>query len=112
MRDWAQNATLDSIEINKERGVVLEEERLGRGASERMQRQFFPALLNYSRYSERIPIGKVEILENFKPEAIRRFHRDWYRPDLQAVVVVGDIDPVQTEKIIRNLFSDLKESAG
>src|SRR5579862_1395527 len=57
MRDWAQNATLDSIEIDKERGVVLEEERLGRGASERMERVYFPVLLNQSRYAERLPIG-------------------------------------------------------
>jgi zinc protease len=108
MRDWAQSATLDSIEINKERGVVLEEERLGRGASERMERIYFPVLLNQSRYSERLPIGKVDILNNFPPSAIRRFHYDWYRPDLQALVVVGDIDPLQTEKIVRSLFSDLK----
>src|SRR5580700_7093401 len=83
MRDWAQDATLDSIEIDKERGVVLEEERLGRGASERMQRQYFPILLNQSRYAERLPIGKVDILNNFSYSTIRRFHSDWYRPDLQ-----------------------------
>jgi zinc protease len=108
MRDWAQDATLDPVEIDKERGVVLEEERLGRGAGERMQRQYFPVLLNQSRYAERLPIGKVDILETFKPEVIRRFHSDWYRPDLQALVVVGDIDVVKTEKLIQSLFSDLK----
>jgi len=111
MRDWAQNATLDSVEIQKERGVVLEEERLGRGASERMERIYFPVLLNQSRYSLRLPIGKTVILENFKPESIRRFYSDWYRPDLQALVVVGDIDPIQTEKLIKTLFSDLKKPA-
>ena len=108
MRDWAQEATLDSVEIDKERGVVIEEERLGRGAQERMLRQFFPVLLNYSRYAERIPIGKLDILQNFPPSAIRRFHFDWYRPDLQALVVVGDVDPSKTEVLIRQLFSDLK----
>ncbi len=108
MRDWAQNATLDSIEINKERGVVLEEERLGRGASERMERIYFPVLLNQSRYAERNPIGKVDILNSFPPSAIRRFHADWYRPDLQALVVVGDIDPLKTEALVKLLFSDLK----
>jgi zinc protease len=111
MREWAQNATLDSIEINKERGVVLEEERLGRGASERMERVYFPVLLNQSRYAERLPIGKVDILNNFPPSAIRRFHADWYRPDLQALVVVGDIDPVKTEALVKQLFSDLKTPA-
>jgi zinc protease len=112
MRDWAQNATLDSIEIDKERGVVLEEERLGRGASERMERVYLPVLLNQSRYSERNPIGKVDILTNFPPSAIRKFHADWYRPDLQALVVVGDIDPVKTEALVKQLFSDLKTPAG
>ncbi len=111
MRDWAQNATLDTTEINKERGVILEEERLGRGASERMQRQYFPLLLNQSRYSERIPIGKVDILNNFPPSVIKRFHADWYRPDLQALVVVGDIHVAQTEALIKKLFSDLKTPA-
>jgi zinc protease len=112
MRDWAQNATLDSIEIDKERGVVLEEERLGRGASERMERVYFPVLLNQSRYAERLPIGKVDILNNFPPSAIRRFHADWYRPNLQALVVVGDIDPEKTEALVKQLFSDLKNPAG
>ena len=112
MRDWAQNATLDSIEIDKERGVVLEEERLGRGASERMERVYFPVLLNQSRYAERLPIGKVDILTHFPPSAIRKFHADWYRPDLQALVVVGDIDPVKTEALVKQLFSDLKTPAG
>src|SRR5579863_10280902 len=108
MRDWAQNATLDPIEIDKERGVVLEEQRLGRGAEERMQRRFFPVILNQSRYAERLPIGKVDILKNFPPSVIRRFHHDWYRPDLQALVVVGDIDPEKTESLVKQLFSDLK----
>src|SRR6202044_3207983 len=67
MHDWAQGALLDSIEINKERGVVLEEKRLGRGANERMQRQYWPSLLDYSRYSDRVPIGKEDILNNFVP---------------------------------------------
>ncbi len=111
MRDWAQNATLDSVEIDKERGVVLEEERLGRGASERMERVYLPVLLNHSRYAERNPIGKVNILTSFPPSAIRKFHADWYRPDLQALVVVGDIDPVKTEALVKQLFSDLKTPA-
>jgi len=111
MRDWAQNATLDSIEIDKERGVVMEEERLGRGAQERMQRQYWPIILNHSRYADRIPIGKVDILNNFPPSAIRRFYADWYRPDLQALVVVGDIDPVKAEGLVKKLFADLKTKA-
>src|SRR6202790_1545506 len=78
MRDWAQDATLDSIEIDKERGVVLEEQRLGRGAQERMQRIYFPVILNQSRYAARLPIGTVEIIKNSPYSAVRRFHSDWY----------------------------------
>jgi zinc protease len=111
MRDWAQEATLDPAEIEKERGVVLEEERLGKGASDRMARQFYPMMLNHSRYAERIPIGVDKVLNNFKPEAIKRFHRDWYRPDLQALIVVGDVKVDEVERIIRQRFSDLKNPA-
>jgi zinc protease len=108
MRDWAQEALLDPTEIDKERGVVLEEKRLGKGAAERMQRQYLPVILNHSRYAERMPIGLDTILNNFKPEAIRRFYHDWYRPDLQALIVVGDVNVDQMEKIIKAKFSDLK----
>jgi len=108
MRDWAQNATLDPIEINKERGVVLEEKRLGKGAKERLQRVYYPIILNNSRYAERVPIGTDEVLNNFEPEALRRFYRDWYRPDLQALIVVGDIDMKSMERAIRERFADLK----
>ncbi|AYL93884.1 M16 family metallopeptidase [Mucilaginibacter celer] len=112
MRDWAQDATLDVTEINKERGVVLEEKRLGKGAQERMQRQYLPTILNHSRYSLRLPIGTDEVLNNFKPETIKKFYHDWYRPDLQALIVVGDIDVDQMEKTIKAKFSDLKNPAG
>lgn len=112
MRDWAQDATLDVTEINKERGVVLEEKRLGKGAQERMQRQYLPTILNHSRYSLRLPIGTDEVLNNFKPETIRKFYHDWYRPDLQALIVVGDIDVNQMEKTIKAKFSDLKNPVG
>ncbi|PYF75040.1 M16 family metallopeptidase [Pedobacter nutrimenti] len=108
MRDWAQEASLDPEEINKERGVVLEEKRLGKGASERMQRQFLPMILNNSRYASRLPIGKEEVLLNFKPEAIKSYYKDWYRPNLQALIVVGDINVAEIEQMIRAKFSDLK----
>jgi zinc protease len=108
MRDWAQEATLDPKEIDKERGVVLEEKRLGKGAGERMQRQYYPMLLNHSRYAERNPIGTEEVLNNFKPETIKEFYHTWYRPDLQALIVVGDIDVKEMESLIKAKFSDLK----
>jgi zinc protease len=108
MRDWAQEATLDPVEIDKERGVVLEEKRLGKGAQQRMQEKFLPVIFNNSRYAQRIPIGTEEVLKNFKPETLRQFYTDWYRPDLQALIVVGDIDVDAVEKIIKSKFSDLK----
>jgi zinc protease len=108
MRDWAGEATLDPAEINSERGVVLEEKRLGKGAQERMRDKTFPVILNHSRYAERLPIGVDKVLNNFKKPAILSFYKDWYRPDLQALIVVGDIDVDKMEARIKNLFSDLK----
>ncbi|WP_183573092.1 M16 family metallopeptidase [Mucilaginibacter sp. X5P1] len=108
MRDWAQEATLDPVEIDKERGVVLEEKRLGKGSAERMRRQFWPQLLNNSRYSVRIPIGLDTVLDNFKRPTIASFYHDWYRPDLQALIIVGDVNVDQMEQIVKAKFSDLK----
>lgn len=111
MEDWAFNATLSDAQINKERGVVLEELRLGLGADKRMSDKYLPKLLYNSQYAERLPIGKKEVLENFKPEVIRQFHKDWYRPDLMAIVVVGDINVDEVEKKIKDNFSKYKNPA-
>jgi zinc protease len=108
MEDWAFNATLSDEQINKERGVVLEELRLGLGADKRMSDKYLPKLLYNSQYANRLPIGKKEVLENFKPEVIRQFHKDWYRPDLMAIVVVGDINVDEVEKKIKDNFSKYK----
>src|SRR5690606_31104090 len=82
LQDWAGAVTYDNAEIDKERGVVLEESRLGKGAEDRMFRQVYPKLFEGSLYAERLPIGKDDILKNFKHDAIKRFYRDWYRPNL------------------------------
>ncbi|RKE82989.1 M16 family metallopeptidase [Chryseobacterium sp. AG363] len=108
MEDWAFNATLSDEQINKERGVVLEELRLGLGPDKRMMDKYLPKLLYKSQYAERLPIGKKEVLENFKPDLIRKFHQDWYRPNLMAIVVVGDINVDEIEKKIKNNFSQYK----
>jgi zinc protease len=108
MRDWAHEALLDPGEIDKERGVVLEEKRLGKGAGERMQRQYWPVILNDSRYAVRVPIGLDTVLDNFKRPVIARFYNDWYRPDLQALIIVGDINVDQIEAAIKQQFSNLK----
>jgi zinc protease len=108
MRDWAHEATLDSVEIDKERGVVLEEKRLGKGAGERMRREYWPVILNNSRYAVRVPIGLDTVLDNFKRPVIARFYNDWYRPNLQALIIVGDINVDQIEAQVRQQFGNLK----
>jgi zinc protease len=108
MEDWAHNALLDDKEIDKERGVIVEEWRLGLGAQDRMMKKFLPVIFKGSVYANRIPIGKVDIIQNFKHDLIRDFYHDWYRPDLQAIVVVGDIDPVKAEAQIKAHFSGIK----
>ena len=107
LEDWAGRALLTDEEIDKERGVVLEELRIGKGAGERMRNQYFPKLLNGSKYAERLPIGKEELLKTFKPDVLRKFYADWYRPDLMAVIVVGDIDPQEAVAKIKAHFGDL-----
>ncbi|MVZ61160.1 M16 family metallopeptidase [Sphingobacterium humi] len=108
MRDWAQDAMLETSEIDKERGIIMEEMRGGRGAMQRMRDQFMKTLVNGSRYADRMPIGTEEVVMGFKPELIRQFHKDWYRPDLQSLIVVGDVDPAYIESEIKRLFSDMR----
>ena len=111
LEDWAHNALLDSLEIEKERGVVIEEWRLSRGADERMMKQTLPVQYRGSKYADRLPIGTRASLENFTPDALRRFYKDWYRPDMQAVVVVGDIDVNEIEQKIRETFGKIPAPA-
>lgn len=107
LEDWAHRITFDPEEVDKERGVVIEEWRLGRGASARISDQQIPVLFQGSRYAERVPIGKKEILETATAETLRRFYKDWYRPDLMAVIAVGDIEPARMEEQIRKHFSQI-----
>lgn len=106
LQDWAQGALMTDKDIDEERKVVLEEARANLGAGNRLRKKFFPNLLN-SRYSERLPIGKEELLKTFKPDVLRRFYKDWYRPDLMAVVVVGDITAEKGEALVKKYFSTL-----
>ncbi|TSD64861.1 insulinase family protein [Inquilinus sp. KBS0705] len=109
LANWAGYITFDQTELDKERGVVLEEERLrGKNAQERLSLQTLPVLLNNSRYAARLPIGKEEILKNFDAATIKSFYADWYRPDMQAVIAVGDFDVKQVEQLIKANFSGLK----
>jgi len=108
LEDWASTVTFDPKEIDKERGIVLEESRLGKGASDRMNKVILPKLFEGSLYANRLPIGKEPILKTFKPELIKKFYGDWYRPDLMAVIVVGDIDPAEGEALVKKHFEHLK----
>ena len=108
LEDWGHNALLDSTEIDKERGVVIEEWRLGLGAQDRMMKKFFPIIFKDSKYAIRVPIGKIDILEHFNHSLLKDFYKSWYRPDLMAVIVVGDIDPKRIEARIKAHFSGIK----
>ncbi len=107
LEDWAHGVTFDPAEVDKERGVIIEEWRLGRGAGARMLDAQLPTLLKGSRYAERLPIGTIENLQTFKHDSLTRFYRDWYRPDLMAVIAVGDIDVAAVEGLIKQHFGGL-----
>ena len=110
LEDWAHGLTLDPEEIDLERGVVIEEWRLRRGAGARLQDQQFPVILKDSRYAERLPIGTVESLETFEHEALRRFYQEWYRPDLMGVIAVGDFDRTEVEALLVEHFEGIAVS--
>jgi zinc protease len=108
LEDWAGGVSFDSEEIEKERGVVLEESRGSKGAQDRMNQKLYPTLFVGSKYASRLPIGKDEILKSFKPEVIKKFYKDWYRPNLMAVVAVGDFDVNVIENKIKEHFGKIK----
>ncbi len=108
LEDWAFNTVLTPEEIDKERGVVLEEYRIGLGAGKRMMAQYLPKMMYNSRYADRLPIGKKEIIENFTYDKLISFYEDWYRPNLMSVIVVGDVDPDEMEQKIKKHFSKYK----
>ncbi len=111
LEDWASTVSFDGVEIDKERGVVLEESRLGKGADDRMDKITYPKIFAGSKYANRLPIGKEDILKSFKYDVVKRFYKDWYRPDMMAVVVVGDIDPALAEQMIKKHFEGIKNPA-
>ncbi len=108
LQDWAANLQMESKEIDAERGVIIEEWRTGKNADERMRKIWFPIVFTNSRYANRLPIGTYENLKAFKHETLRSFYKSWYRPNLQAIVVVGDIDVNYVETKIKELFGSLQ----
>jgi zinc protease len=104
LADWAHGTSMEDTEIEKERGVITEEWRLWQGPGDRLMDKHLPVLFKDSRYAARLPIGTKESIAAFKPEALRRFYRDWYRPDLMAVIAVGDFDGARIKTLIEQEF--------
>lgn len=107
LHDWADGLVLDPAEIDKERGVIHEEWRLRSSAAQRIFERNLPTLYPGSKYGHRMPIGLMEIIDNFKPDFLRAYYEKWYRPDLQGVIVVGDIDVDKVEAKIKEIFSPI-----
>jgi zinc protease len=111
LEDWANAATFDQASIDRQRGIVLSEWRMHLGAGERVGEQIRRAQLEGTRYADRSPIGDPAVIEKAPREALLRYYRDWYRPDLMAVIVVGDVDRDATVKLIQDHFSTLRNPA-
>ncbi len=111
LEDWAHGQLFDSTEVANERGVVVEEWRLGRGAFDRMRQQYWPVIFSGSKYADRWIIGTQESILSSNPTLLRRFYRDWYRPDLMAVVAVGDFDADKMVELIKQHFSGIQPAA-
>jgi zinc protease len=108
LRDWSDGMTLAEKDIDEERGVIAEELRSGLIGSRRLFNSYVPLITNNARHAKRLPIGKLNVILNADYEELRKFYRDWYRPDLMALMVVGDIDVEETKQKILQNFGDLK----
>lgn len=111
LRDWSDGLTLGEEEIDKERGVIHEEWRTRMGATMRIYEKVFPMIYPGSQYANRLPIGTMEVVDNFPYKALRDYYEKWYRPDQQGIIVVGDFDVDQMEAKIKEIFSDIKMPA-
>ncbi len=107
LHDWSNALLLETEEIEKERGVIREEWRTRGGAQSRILEKLLPEMYKGSKYANRLPIGKIEVIENFKPDELRAFYHKWYRPDLQGIIVVGNVDVDKVETKIKHLFSPI-----
>ena len=107
LHDWSHDLLLSDTEIDKERGVINEEWRMRRTAQQRMQEAAFRDIFKGCRYAERSPIGTMDVVMNFPYETLRSYYRSWYRPDLQGIVIVGDVNVDAVEARLRDMFSDI-----
>ena len=111
LKDWSNGLSLEADEIDKERDVVHNEWRLGEGPSQRMIQRALPKVYPGSKYGERLPIGLMSVIDSFKPKTLRAYYQKWYRPDNQAIIVVGDVDVDKMEAKIKELFAGIKVPA-
>ena len=107
LHDWSNDLTLDPKEIDKERGVINEEWRTRMSAIQRFQEKMLPIMFEGTKYAHCFPIGTMDVVMNFKPQTLRDYYEKWYRPDLQGIVVVGDVDVDAIEAQIKKIFSDI-----
>ncbi|MBQ7461839.1 MAG: insulinase family protein [Bacteroidaceae bacterium] len=107
LHDWSHDLLLEDKEIDKERGVIEEEWRVRRSAQLRLIEKALPVLCKDSKYANRMPIGTMEVVKNFPYETLRSYYRKWYRPDLQALVIVGDVNPDEIEQKLQEMFADI-----
>ena len=107
LNDWSDYLLLTDEEIDAERGVISEEWRTRRNAAFRMRATYFPVLFEGSKYAERDVIGDLDIIKNFEYNTLRKFYHEWYRTDLQAIAIVGDVDVDEVEGKVKELFSKI-----
>lgn len=107
LHDWSNCLSLTNEEIDAERGVITEEWRTRQDSRQRLLNQLLPFYYNNSKYAVRQPIGDMNIVKNFDYKALKDFYKDWYRPDLQAIAIVGDVNPTEIEEKIKKLFADI-----
>ena len=107
LHDWSSFISLESEEIDKERGVILEEMRQGQGAQMRIYQKMLPEIYPNSPYGHRLPIGTEEVVSGFKHDALRAYYHKWYRPDLQGIIIIGDVDVNEVENHLKSIFEDI-----
>ena len=108
LHDWSSFIALEEAEIDNERGVILEELRTREDASERIMKEILPVMYPNSPYANRLPGGLPEVVANFKYQTLRDYYHKWYRPDLQGLIIVGDVDVDAIENRIKELCADIK----
>lgn len=108
LHDWSNAIALEEEELDNERGVIREEWRTRGGSQQRLWDQLLPKMYPDSKYANRMPIGSIDVINNFKPEEIRAYYHKWYRPDLQGIIIVGDFDADEMEQKVKELFAPIK----